>query len=82
MMRIGATTRLGLSPFTFLRACRPWRVFAFFYLAKLAECFAQFFLTRPELAEEDVFPGTAFSLFQSGSHKGNPPGKEKENLAI
>src|SRR5207245_4171020 len=32
-----------------------------------------------ELAEAD-FPGQPFSLFQSGSHKINPPGKEKESL--
>jgi hypothetical protein len=31
-----------------------------FYLAKPAEFFAQFFLTKPELAEAD-FPGAAFS---------------------
>jgi uncharacterized coiled-coil protein SlyX len=30
---------------------------------------------------EEDFPGTAFSLFQSGSQKINPPGKEKETLA-
>jgi hypothetical protein len=45
------------------KACRPWRVFAFFYLAKPADFFAQFFQTKPESVEEDVFPGTAFSLF-------------------
>jgi len=37
-------------------------VFAFFYLAKPADFFAQFFLTKPESVEED-FLGTAFSLF-------------------
>jgi len=56
------------------KARRPWWVFAFFCLAKPAECFAQFFLTKPESVEEDVFPGAAFSLFQSGSHKLTRPG--------
>src|SRR5467141_472918 len=51
-----------------------------FYLAKPAEVFAQFCLTKPESVEED-FPRAAFSLFQSGSQKINPPGKEKETLA-
>src|SRR6266550_1281032 len=30
---------------------------------------------------EEDFPGIAFSLFQSGGHKGNPPGKEKDSLS-
>jgi hypothetical protein len=29
---------------------------------------------------EEDFPGAAFSLFQSGRHKINPPGKKKESL--
>jgi len=52
-------------------------VFAVFYLAKPAEFFAQFCLTKPESVEED-FPGTAFSLFQSGSHKLTRPGTKKK----
>lgn len=45
-------------------------------LAKPAEFFAQFFLTKSESVEEG-FPGAAFSLFQSGSYKINPPRKNK-----
>ena len=78
MMRIGATTRLGLSPFTFLRACRPWRVFAFFYLAKLAECFARSLLTKPELVEENSTRGSLSPFFRTAVTKLTNPGKKRK----